>query len=89
MGRFEMTEQEITYYNAIFSDGHFEREKLGEMINKGGASGKIYKSISHPNLVAKIFHEKSKSHTNRRKLEAMLQNRPNNSLKYNYILSKY
>ena len=74
-----MTEQEITYYNAIFSDGHFEREKLGEMINKGGASGKIYKSISHPNLVAKIFHEKSKSHTNRRKLEAMLQNRPNNS----------
>ena len=41
----EMTKQEITYYNAIFSDGHFEREKIGEMINKGGASGKIYKSI--------------------------------------------
>ena len=72
-----MSEQNFIYYNAIFSDGHFEREKIGDLINKGGAAGKIYKSITHPNLVAKIFHEKGKSQTNRRKLEAMLQNRPN------------
>lgn len=70
-----MTESLI--YNAIFSDGHFEREALGALLNKGGAAGKIYKSLSHPDLVAKIFHDKSKSQTNRRKLEAMLQNRPN------------
>ena len=66
-----MSEQNFIYYNAIFSDGHFEREKIGDLINKGGAAGKIYKSITHPNLVAKIFHEKGKSQTNRRKLEAM------------------
>jgi len=74
-----MSETEFTYYNAIFSDGHFEREKIGELLNKGGAAGKIYKSITHPQLVAKIFHDKSKSQTNRRKLEAMLVNRPNNT----------
>ena len=72
-----MSEDQNKYFNAIFSDGHFEREKLGSLMNKGGAAGKIYKSISHPKLVAKIFHERNKSHTNRRKLEAMLQNRPN------------
>ncbi len=77
MGATIMNKPNFTYYNAIFSDGHFEREKLGELINKGGAAGKIYKSISHPQLVAKIFHDKNKSTTNRRKLEAMLQNRPN------------
>ena len=64
-------------YNAIFSDGHFEREKLGNLINKGGAAGKIYKSISHPELVAKIFHDRNKSKTNRLKLEAMIKNKPN------------
>lgn len=72
-----MSEQNFIYYNAIFSDGHFEREKLGELVHKGGAAGKIYKSATHPHLVAKIFHDKTKSNTNRRKLEAMLQNRPN------------
>lgn len=77
MGKTKMSEEQTVHYNAIYSDGHFEREKLGELINKGGAAGKIYKCISHPQLVAKIFHEKSKSQTNRRKLEAMLQNRPN------------
>ena len=83
MGGIKMSETEFTYYNAIFSDGHFEREKLGELLNKGGAAGKIYKSITHPQLVAKIFHDKSKSQTNRRKLEAMLTNRPaNNKLIY-------
>ena len=79
MGGAKMSNAEVTYYNAIFSDGHFEREKLGELLNKGGAAGKIYKSITHPQLVAKIFHDKSKSQTNRRKLEAMLINRPNNT----------
>ena len=42
MGATIMNKQDFTYYNAIFSDGHFECEKLGELINKGGAAGKIY-----------------------------------------------
>lgn len=62
--------------NAIYADGHFEKERLGDLINKGGAAGKIYSDLSHPTLVAKIFHDKSKSSTNRQKLEAMLHNRP-------------
>lgn len=69
------TTQEITY-NAIYTDGHFEKIRLGELINKGGAAGKIYLNASNPNMVAKIFHNKSKSSTNRQKLEAMLHNRP-------------
>lgn len=69
-----MTEQLL---NAIYSDGHFEKEKLGALLNKGGAAGKIYQDVSHPFLVAKIFHDKNKSNTNRQKLEAMLHNRPN------------
>lgn len=69
--------EEGLIYNAIFSDGHFEREKLGALINKGGAAGKIYESVTHPELVAKIFHDRAKSKTNRLKLEAMLQNKPN------------
>ena len=68
---------ETPVYNAIFSDGHFEREKLGTLLNKGGAAGKIYACVNHPDLVAKIFHDRNKSKTNRQKLEAMLQNRPN------------
>lgn len=64
-------------YNAIFSNGHFEREALGEMINKGGAAGKIYSTLQHPELVAKIFHDRNKSQAYRQKLEAMLQNKPN------------
>ena len=63
--------------NAIFSDSHFERIALGNMINKGGAAGKIYAVPSKPEMVAKIFHDKTKSQTNRLKLEAMIQNRPN------------
>lgn len=65
------------YYNAIYADGHFEHEKLGELLNRGGAAGKIYKDVTNPHLVAKIFHDRNKSHTNRQKLEAMLHNRPN------------
>ncbi|MBR1915680.1 MAG: hypothetical protein IJ830_04510 [Alphaproteobacteria bacterium] len=71
-----MKEQSLVY-NAIFSDGHFEREHLGELINKGGAAGKIYACREHPEMVAKIFHNRKKSRTNRQKLEAMLQNKPN------------
>lgn len=63
-------------YNAIYGDGHFEKITLGELINKGGAAGKIYLNASNPNQVAKIFHNRNKSSTNRQKLEAMLLNRP-------------
>ena len=75
MGAFAMTENLI--YNAIFSDGHFEREKLGALINKGGAAGKIFTCSTHPQFVAKIFHDRTKSKTNRLKLEAMIKNKPN------------
>lgn len=64
-------------YNAIYGDGHFEKIRLGELINRGGAAGKIYAHLGNPDSVAKIFHNKSKSPTNRKKLEAMLLNRPN------------
>ena len=64
-------------YNAIYADGHFEKITLGELINRGGAAGKIYLISNHPRSVAKIFHNRNKSSTNRQKLEAMLMNRPN------------
>ncbi|MBE6451883.1 MAG: hypothetical protein E7012_00125 [Alphaproteobacteria bacterium] len=64
-------------YNAIYADGNFEKIKLGALINRGGASGKIYQINEHPNLVAKIFHTTKNSHNNRKKLEAMLLNKPN------------
>ena len=68
-----MTESAL---NAIYSDGHFEKIHLGELINKGGAAGKILACKEHPEYVAKIFHDRSKSKTNRQKLESMLLNRP-------------
>lgn len=72
-----MEETQPVIYNAIYGDGHFEKVRLGELINRGGAAGKIYAQLGNPNSVAKIFHNKSKSSTNRKKLEAMLLNRPN------------
>ncbi len=69
-------ELEVNEFNAIFGDGHFEKIRLGELIHKGGAAGKIYLNADNPNQVVKIFHSKSKSSTNRQKLEAMLLNRP-------------
>lgn len=63
-------------YNAIYGDGHFEKIKLGDLIHKGGAAGKIYLNANNPNQVAKIFHNRNKSSTNRQKLEAMLLNVP-------------
>lgn len=71
-----MEEVQQPAYNAIFGDGHFEKITLGELINRGGAAGKIYRDASHPGMVAKIFHNRNKSSTNRQKLEAMLLNRP-------------
>lgn len=63
-------------YNAIYGDQTWEQISLGEMINKGGAAGRIYRVNGHPELVAKIFHNINKSSTNREKLQAMLLNRP-------------
>lgn len=71
-----MEQENKILYNAIYPDGSFGKIELGEMINKGGASGKIYLNASQPNSVAKIFHTKSKSSSNRQKLEAMLLNKP-------------
>ena len=62
---------------ALYPDGHHEHVTLGRLLNKGGAAGKIYLDTTHPDSVAKIFHEKEHSETNRKKLEAMLHNRPN------------
>jgi hypothetical protein len=64
-------------YNAIYADRHFEKVKLGKLLNKGGAAGKVYEVEGLPSKVAKIFHEKQKSNTNRLKLEAMVMNNPN------------
>lgn len=63
-------------YNALYKDGHFAKIKLGKMINRGGAAGKIYEIEGQPKNVAKIFHNLAKSDTNRKKLEAMLVNAP-------------
>lgn len=61
---------------ALYADGHNEKVILGEIINKGGAAGSIYADLSHKNSVAKIFHDRSHSDINRKKLQAMLHNRP-------------
>ncbi|MDR1693607.1 MAG: hypothetical protein LBR70_00215 [Lactobacillaceae bacterium] len=71
-----MEEDSIKKYNAIYANGHFEQIELEGLINKGGAEGKIYKVAGKPNYVAKIFHSKQKSSSNRKKLEAMLHNPP-------------
>ena len=67
----------IVQYNAIYGDRSFERLTLGKLLNKGGAAGKIYEIVGKPKKVAKIFHERQKSNTNRLKLEAMVNNNPN------------
>ena len=64
-------------YLALYPDGHHEEIVLGELLNKGGASGKIYIDATHPKSVAKIYHDHKNSDINRKKLEAMLHNRPN------------
>lgn len=64
-------------YLALYPDGHHEEIVLGKLLNKGGAAGKIYVDLTHKNSVAKIYHDRDKSETNRKKLEGMLANRPN------------
>lgn len=73
----ETDELENAQLNAIYADGSFEKVRLGQLINKGGAAGKIYLNAKKPSQVIKIFHKKNKSETNRQKLTAMLHNRPN------------
>lgn len=70
-----MTEPNQTF-NAVYADGTYGKITLGKMINKGGASGKIYLIKNKPNYVAKIFHDTKKSSTNRQKIQAMLLNKP-------------
>ena len=72
-----MSDDVVKQYNAIYKDRSFERLTLGNLLNKGGAAGKIYEIIGKPKKVAKIFHERQKSNTNRLKLEAMVVNNPN------------
>ena len=48
MGRVmseDMTENKPQQYNAIFADRHFEQIKLGKLLNKGGAAGKVYEVL--------------------------------------------
>ncbi len=71
-----MSEAENLSFNALYSDGRFEKIRLGALVNKGGAAGKIYLNADNPEQVIKIFHKKQKSDTNRQKLTAMLQNNP-------------
>jgi len=68
--------EQTQIYNAVYSDGRSGKIILGQMINKGGASGKIYLVDNAPGYVAKIFHNTEKSASNRQKLQAMLLNKP-------------
>ena len=68
---------ENSTYLALYPDGKHEEITLGNLLNKGGAAGKIFEVIGSPKIVAKIFHDNEKSESNRKKLEAMLHNKPN------------
>ena len=70
----ETPETENLSFNALYSDGRFEKIRLGALVNKGGAAGKIYLNANNPEQVIKLFHKKQKSDTNRQKLTSMLQN---------------
>ncbi len=72
-----MTAEKKLVFNAVYADGSFGKITLGKLINKGGASGKIYLVEGRPESVVKIFHNTTKSATNRQKLQAMLLNKPN------------
>ena len=45
-------EETAQTYNAIYGDRTWEQITLGEMINKGGAAGRIFRVKGHPQLVA-------------------------------------
>lgn len=68
---------ENSTYLALYPEGKHEEITLGNLLNKGGAAGKIFEVIGSPKIVAKIFHDNEKSESNRKKLEAMLHNKPN------------
>ncbi len=68
---------ENSSYLALYPNGKHEEILLGNMLNKGGAAGKIFEVVNQPKIVAKIFHSNEKSESNRKKLEAMLHNKPN------------
>ncbi|MBR2033120.1 MAG: hypothetical protein IKA03_00425 [Alphaproteobacteria bacterium] len=71
-----MGNEKNSVFNAVYADRSFGKITLGELINRGGASGKIFKVSGRNDLVAKIFHNTDKSRSNRQKLEAMLLNKP-------------
>lgn len=71
-----MVSEKISVFNAVYADRSFGKITLGELINRGGASGKIFKVSGRDDLVAKIFHNTDKSQSYRQKLEAMLLNKP-------------
>ena len=52
----EQEETAAKSYTALYPDGKFEKIVLGEVVNRGGAAGKIYLVQGYPNLVAKVFH---------------------------------
>ena len=52
-------------YLALYPDGKHEEITLGSLLNKGGAAGKIFEVNGQPKVVAKIFHEREKSESNR------------------------
>ena len=56
-----MEEAQNKTFNAIYADGTFKKIVLSDVLNKGGASGKIYCIKDNPTLVAKIFHNTGKS----------------------------
>ncbi len=64
-------------YLALYPDGKHRQITLGKQLNKGGAAGKIFEVVGEPKIIAKVFHSNEKSESNRKKLEAMLHNRPN------------
>lgn len=63
-------------YHALYPDGHSEKIRLGKVLNRGGAAGRIYEVEGQPQNVAKIFYNLTKSNTHRKKLESMLLNAP-------------
>ncbi len=69
--------EEKQSFNAVYADGSYGKIVLGPMVNKGGASGKIFLVDGREDKVVKIFHDVKKSATNRKKLQAMLLNKPN------------
>lgn len=72
-----MENQLSATYNAIYANGMFSKVRLGKVINRGGAAGRIYEVEGQPQKVAKIFYNLANSNTNRKKLESMLLNSPN------------